>query len=389
MVRLGDKMINDKSNKDYNFIYFKNFDVSMIKNKCTFLNEEWLIDQSRQNMEYPDRRNPHLYTNTYIIQDHSLAWQNGETFSPVMKDKGLYKIVSPIINELESRMCGKSARVLLIKLGANKDVTGHVDSGDYLNTVRRFHIPIITNQDVFYTVNNEKINMQEGDCWEINNRKIHSVSNDSNEDRVHLLIDIMPEEQFRTVSCLDDKSKIKIIENFISEEDAKIFIDYINLNYLNSNKFEVGEKALALGNFRYQANIPEKHSLDDHKEINELIDKYSKKFLNECHDFFKDDFDIYMTAFWMTRFEKNTRLPAHVDNHIDAEHLFRSGVVYLNDDYDGGYLRFFEHELTYKPEKLSLVLFDSTYLHEITNILSGIRMTVPLWATKDKNKCLL
>lgn len=382
-------MITDKSKKDYNFIYFKNFDVSIIKNQCTLLNEEWLIDQSRQNMQYPDRRNPHLYTNTYIIQDHALGWNNGEDFNPIMKDESLYKLLLPIINELEIKMCGKAARVLLIKLNAHKDVTIHTDSGSYLNTVRRFHIPIITNDNVFYTVNDEKINMKEGDCWEINNRKPHSVDNKSDQDRIHLLIDIMPEHEFRTIDSISDQSKIKIIENFISEEDAKLFVDYINLNYLNNTKFEIGKRALALGNFRYQANIPETHSLSDHKEMQDLINKYSNKFLEECYGFFKDDFNIYTTAFWMTRFEKNTKLPPHVDNHIGAEHLFRSGVIYLNDDYDGGYLRFIEHEFTYKPQRLSLVLFDSTYLHEITNILSGIRMTVPLWATKDKNKCLL
>jgi len=379
----------DKAKKDYNFIYFKNFDIDLLKSKCISLTEEWLLDQSRQNMQYPDRRNPHLYTNTYKIQDHSLEWQNGEQFKPFLKDKELYKIVSPIVVELERRACGKAARILLIKLDANKNVTEHTDSGDYLNTVRRFHIPVITNDDVYYTVNKEKINMKEGECWEINNRKPHSVDNYSNKDRIHLLIDIMPECEFRTIKNLPDTSKIKLIENFISEEDAKTFIDYINLNYLDSSKFEVGVKALQDGNMRSQANIPEKHSLDNHKEMNELMHKYSAKFLEECHIFFQDNFEIYTTAIWMTRFEKNTQLPAHVDNHEEAEHLFRSGVIYLNEEYDGGYLKFFDHNFTYKPKRLSLVLFDSTYLHQITNIVSGVRMTVPIWATKDKNKCLL
>lgn len=381
--------MKDKATKDYNFIYFKKFDIDLIKDRCISLSEEWLIDQSRQNMQYPDRRNPHLYTNTYIVQDHSLHWKNGEKFNPVLKDKEIYNIVLPIITDLEARMCGKSARVLLIKLDANKNVTEHTDSGDYLNTVRRFHIPIITNEDVFYTVNNEQINMKEGECWEINNRKPHSVDNNSNYDRIHLLVDIMPEHEFKTIDILPDTSKIKIIENFISEEDANLFIDYINLNYLDEKKFTIGKRALSLGNFRYQANIPESHSLDDHKEMRTLINKYSDKFLNECKSFFKDEFDLYMAAFWMTRFEKNTKLPPHHDNHQDAEHLLRSGVIYLNDDYDGGFLKFAQHSFTYSPKKFSLVLFDSEYVHEITNILSGIRMTVPLWATKDKNKCIL
>ena len=379
----------DKSQKDYNFIYFKTFDIDLIKDKCVLLNEEWLIDQSRQNMRYPDRRNPHLYTNTYIVQDHDLHWKVGEKFNPVLKDKDVYELVTPIIKDLEERMCGKAARVLLIRLDANKNVTEHTDTGDYLNAVRRFHIPIITNDNVYYTVNNEKINMKTGECWEINNRKPHSVDNDSNEDRIHLLIDIMPEPEFRTLNSLDKSSKIKIIENFISEEDAQEFINYINNNHLDNYKFTLGRKAAALGNLRYQANIPESFELSDHEEVLPLIKKYSSKFLEECKNFFNDDFDLYMTAFWMTRFEKNTRLPFHVDNHEGAEHLFRSGVIYLNEDYDGGFIKFLEHSLTYKPKRLSLVLFDSEYVHEITNILSGARMALPLWATRDIKKCLL
>lgn len=379
----------DKSSKDYNFIYFKEFDVSLIKDKFKLLKEEWLLDQSRQNMEYPDRRNPHLYTNTYIVQDHSLHWNIGEKFDPALKDKDIYDMLRPIVLELQERVCGKAARVLLIKLEANKNVTEHTDSGDYLNAVRRFHIPIITNENVFYTVNGEKINMKEGECWEINNRKPHSVDNNSNEDRIHLLIDIMPEPEYRTIKSISDSSKIKVIENFISEKDAAEFISYISDNHLNNYKFTLGRKAAELGNLRYQANIPEFSSLSDHEEVIDLIKKYCDKFLEECYDFFKDDFKLYMTAFWMTRFEKNTKLPFHNDNHEGAEHLFRSGVIYLNDDYDGGYLKFLDHDLTYKPKRLSLVIFDSEYVHEITDIVSGVRMALPLWATKDQKKCLL
>ena len=36
--------------------------------------------------------------------------------------------------------------------------------------------------------------MQEGQCWEINNAKNHSVENNGTTDRIHLLIDIMPNE---------------------------------------------------------------------------------------------------------------------------------------------------------------------------------------------------
>ena len=60
---------------------------------------------------------------------------------------------------------------------------------------RRHHVPIITSEQTLFGVGTEKINMLEGECWEINNTRFHSVENDSDIDRVHLLIDIMPNSE--------------------------------------------------------------------------------------------------------------------------------------------------------------------------------------------------
>ena len=89
--------------------------------------------------------------------------------------------------------------VLLIKLKAKKNISIHFDSGDYLMSCRRNHIPIITSDNVFFGVGNEKIVMQAGECWEINNSRPHFVENNSEIDRVHLLIDIMPKSELTSV----------------------------------------------------------------------------------------------------------------------------------------------------------------------------------------------
>jgi hypothetical protein len=39
--------------------------------------------------------------------------------------------------------------------------------------------------------------MAEGECWEINNSRPHYVNNFSNVDRVHLLVDIMPNSHIK------------------------------------------------------------------------------------------------------------------------------------------------------------------------------------------------
>lgn len=378
--------MKNKVDRDFNFNYFTSFDVEPLSNRVKEFSKEWEIDTSRQNTIYEGRPNPHVNTNTYIIQDSSLYWERGSLFSKETLDKDMYDMVYPIVKKLEDRMVGQSARVLLIKLNANSKVFVHKDSGDYLSSVRRFHIPLITNESVSYTVDDEKIHMEQGKCYEINNMKIHSVNNDSNYDRVHLLIDIMPESEIKTFNSLSKDLKISIIKDFITQEDADVFIDYIKKNYLDTEKFYIPEKAIKNQNFRYETHIPERHKSSSHKEILHLLKKYSDKFLLEARNFFNDEEDIYLSAHWLTMLGEGTRLPRHVDNHFEAEHLFRSGVIYLNDDFDGGLLRFTDEDFTLAPEKLSMVIFKSTTFHEITEVISGTRIAMPIWATNIKEK---
>jgi predicted 2-oxoglutarate/Fe(II)-dependent dioxygenase YbiX len=61
-------------------------------------------------------------------------------------------------------------------------------------------------------------------------------------------------------------------------------------------------------------------------------------------------------------------------------------LIYLNEDFEEGYLNFLDRDLTIKPKKLSLILFDSTELHTITKVLSGVRIAMPIWATNIKEK---
>lgn len=186
----------------FNFKLHKKYDVSNILNNVKKINDEWNDYTFRQNRQYSERRNPHLYTNTFVIQFHSFDWNFGDKINSEVQNAGMLDLVSNIVKDLELMCSGVSGRVLLIKLLANKDVSEHTDRGEYLSAVRRFHIPIITNDLVSYTVNGETINMKEGECWEINNLKPHSVLNDSNIDRVHLLVDIFPGTNKSTIDTI-------------------------------------------------------------------------------------------------------------------------------------------------------------------------------------------
>jgi aspartyl/asparaginyl beta-hydroxylase (cupin superfamily) len=103
-------------------------------------------------------------------------------------------LVEPIIKDLEQLYNGKVGKAILTKLKAGKKINGHTDRGNYLDISRRNHIPITTNNKVFFAIGKGLLNMHEGECWEINNMQYHEVINDSEEDRIHLIIDIIPNE---------------------------------------------------------------------------------------------------------------------------------------------------------------------------------------------------
>ena len=83
-------------------------------------------------------------------------------------------------------------RLLLAKLVAGGKIPQHTDAGYSLLNCHRVHLPIVTNDDVAFIVGGEEINMQVGELWEINNGTVHAVENRGEEDRIHLIIDWMP-----------------------------------------------------------------------------------------------------------------------------------------------------------------------------------------------------
>ncbi|WP_459211850.1 aspartyl/asparaginyl beta-hydroxylase domain-containing protein [Aquimarina rhabdastrellae] len=81
-----------------------------------------------------------------------------------------------------------SARLLKLSVGAY--IKPHKDHKlGYEDGYFRLHIPIITNKDVHFMLDNTEVTMQEGECWYTNVNYVHSVRNQGVTDRIHLVID--------------------------------------------------------------------------------------------------------------------------------------------------------------------------------------------------------
>lgn len=94
-------------------------------------------------------------------------------------------------NFLTEKYQGEVFKILLVNLQPNASIEPHVDSGFSLEQTHRVHLPIVTNEQVFFTVDNHTINMKAGELYEINNLLLHSVENRSSLNRIHIIIDII------------------------------------------------------------------------------------------------------------------------------------------------------------------------------------------------------
>lgn len=127
-----------------------------------------------------------------------------DALKPILSQVAEYYETSP---EFQAKFAqpvrGYFVRISLAKLLAGGEITEHRDLNFSLTHSHRVHIPIITNEKVWFYVGDEKRNLQAGEIIEINNRRRHHVENQSEQDRVHIIMDfVLPWEP----CCCADKT---------------------------------------------------------------------------------------------------------------------------------------------------------------------------------------
>jgi hypothetical protein len=73
----------------------------------------------------------------------------------------------------------------------------HKDPQWFHDNCVRLHVPIITNDQCVQLWEGQEFHMSYGYLYELNNRVMHSARNAGHQPRTHLILDLMPEEQWR------------------------------------------------------------------------------------------------------------------------------------------------------------------------------------------------
>jgi mannose-6-phosphate isomerase-like protein (cupin superfamily) len=98
----------------------------------------------------------------------------------------------PYIQEVLAALHCEKTAVRLMNLAAGAVIKEHRDDALALEEGEaRLHIPVQTNADVAFYVEDERVPLQEGECWYLNLSLRHRVHNLGSTDRIHLVVDCL------------------------------------------------------------------------------------------------------------------------------------------------------------------------------------------------------
>ena len=182
-----------------NFTIICNYDVSELAELCT-LEQNWgeWSDRSKHIMGAESTEAiPFIWpVNSDDRRTFKLIDSDKEKLQSIInsrKGTSLEKNITRAVEELCKYRNGTVVRILLVKLKPHSTITPHIDGSILLESVHRCHLPIFSPKECIFTIGGESRNLTPGTWVEINNQLTHGVVNNSDDCRIHLLCDIMPQ----------------------------------------------------------------------------------------------------------------------------------------------------------------------------------------------------
>ena len=101
-----------------------------------------------------------------------------------------------LVEDYAGSIGGLLARVAIVNLLPGCAVERHSDTGLYYKLRSRFHLVIKSTAGSRLISDDEEVTMHAGELWWIDNRKLHEAFNDSDDDRIHVIFDVLSPASF-------------------------------------------------------------------------------------------------------------------------------------------------------------------------------------------------
>jgi hypothetical protein len=139
-------------------------------------------------------------TNSIPLMHTPLCASGLNTMQPIndIKPELLYNkykdVLTLILEELKKHYKFDKYSVFLARLKPRGVVGAHVDQGNFLTLCHRIHVPLKTNPNVAYVIDDKEYYWEAGNIYEFDNTRMHGVINRSDEYRIHLVVNLYPRE---------------------------------------------------------------------------------------------------------------------------------------------------------------------------------------------------
>jgi hypothetical protein len=187
------------------------------------------------------------------------------------------------------------------------------------------------------------------------------------------------------------EDKIKIVKNFLSEDEMKFFRDYED-DILKTKQdkliiFSDGNRPV----LQFGKDLCPEHkshvSLDIVSDIEDQVRSLFNRVEQKTRDLFAETNDIYTCSFWFAKQLPGAKVLVHEDTDDGLNPHFKySAVIYLNTLKNSGQLVFTDLKYSYKPEAGDIVIFKSIDAgRHLVETIDEERYTLPMWMTEDKS----
>lgn len=114
---------------------------------------------------------------------HESRWTTGSINFPVAR-----AFLEDVAAELDADL----SRAKIVCLPAGRRVYPHIDRGEYYRLRGRYHFVLKSSDGSWLKAGDEEIRMAEGELWWFDNDQMHEAFNDGEEDRIHIIFDLLP-----------------------------------------------------------------------------------------------------------------------------------------------------------------------------------------------------
>lgn len=114
---------------------------------------------------------------------HESRWTTGSAH---------YPLACRFLQEVAAAERSLLGRAKIVCLPAGRRVYPHIDRGAYYRVRNRYHLVLRSTAGSWLRAGDEDVRMREGELWWFDNQQVHEARNDGDQDRIHLIFDLLP-----------------------------------------------------------------------------------------------------------------------------------------------------------------------------------------------------